>query len=220
MGVARSIAEEALRALSNKRRYAGGGRAPRPQMERVFKNAFKRIRRDLINDAVLGRYCLSRREFEQIEDPSLRRTILKDMRDFNTCTALLIFGTDERFRRHLFVVQDPGMISDRDQPGYWAIGEGATAALSALFAGWRGQPATYHELMYFLCAAKFSCEGIDSVGQMTNVLFTPHFQGQLIELHPRYVDQLRTVWQGEVGPPPPEALRIINKAIENRLIDS
>ena len=73
------------------------------------------------------------------------------------------------------------------------------------------------QLIYRLCEAKFSCEGVDGIGRMTNVLIVDSY-GRLRELHPKYIDQLRVIWERERRlPAPPDAMEIIFEAIHDRL---
>jgi hypothetical protein len=217
IGVAISIVDQARRVLSELRQPVLG-LASRLQVERAFKGAFQRIRRERAADEVLGRQCLTRREFRRMKGTKLHEKIAKRLDDYELTVSLLVFGGGPDRLDHLFAVEDPGLIYERRPLGYSAIGSGANAALAALANRWTERPTTYATLIYRLCAAKFSCESVQGVGQMTNVLFTAHHAGPLMELHPRYVDRLRLIWRRDPqSPMPVEAEKVVAQAVEDRL---
>jgi hypothetical protein len=217
MGVAIEIAECALGMLY---RMHPVGLANRVQISRAFVGAFQKIRNLHIERQVLARFTITRRDFRRgrgaRKSPYLM--IAKKVDAFRLGVSLLLFGRDIEGFNHLLVVSDPGEIQEMNHLGYWAIGSGANTALAAMSVRWCERPRTYKDLIYRLCEAKFSCEGVDGIGQMTNMLFMNDWRGPLLELHPKYIDELRIFWERERrSPPPADALTVIDEAIREHL---
>src|SRR5260370_39309240 len=73
---------------------------------------------------------------------------------------LLVYGFDSRKRPHIFEVGEKARVDSCDKPGFWAIGTGATSALSTLANLKQASEGTpLDETIYNVLAAKYTSEG-------------------------------------------------------------
>jgi len=91
------------------------------------------------------------------------------------------------------VVSDPGIVRDYDEPGYWAIGSGAYAALSTLAARKQSRLRFLPETIYNVCEAKCAAETAVGVGRDTYV--TIHDGGRWTALQDNGLAELRQEWE-------------------------
>jgi hypothetical protein len=114
---------------------------------------------------------------------------------------LLVYGysgAGEYSTSHVMVVSDPGVVREYDQPGYWAIGSGAYAALSSLAMRKQSVLAPLAHTIYHVCEAKFFAESAIGVGRDTYV--TIHNRARWTALDDSELDAIRKEWE-RVGKP-------------------
>ena len=138
----------------------------------AFKSAYQLSRRQAMTDRFLSTFDMTIDEFKKRGSKQLPQEIFTDlafqMKSFNLGCTFLVFGFDEKALPHLFVVRNPGRIESYDKPGFWAIGAGASAALSMLsLLHQHSERSTLHETIYNVLAAKYSSESASDVGPET-----------------------------------------------------
>lgn len=212
LGIAKSVAVRVMRLVSEMNHAARSGRASRPQMERAFVSAYRHIRKNRLEGEILSLYGLNWREFHKGLASGSHRAIKKEMANYPLGIEFLVFGSDGVFR-HMFEIRDPGVAEDRVHLGYWAVGNGVATAIRSL-AVRITEKLAHAELIYRLCEAKFSCEGVEGIGRTTNVMFFNPWNGMTLHVHPARIDELRAIWERERRlPAPADAIALIAEAL-------
>jgi len=123
----------------------------------------------------------------------------------------LLYGFDEIKRPHLFEVGEGGQTECRDKPGFWAIGNGATSAISMLaYLRHSAEMTPMRVAIYNVLAAKYISEGASDVGPNT-FFFIKKFGYNGFFSYGNIEPRVRQIWE-ERGRPsiPPEALIAID----------
>jgi hypothetical protein len=79
------------------------------------------------------------------------------------CT-FLVCGLDDRQQAHIFTVSHPGIVEVRDDPGYWAIGNGKFAAMSLMSFFEQSVVKSLESTIYNVFTAKLMAETASDVG--------------------------------------------------------
>jgi hypothetical protein len=103
----------------------------------------------------------------------------------------LVFGMDKSRIAHIFTVEDPGIVSNHDLYGFWAIGSGANRALSSLFFQQYRTSILEWEAIYYIAEAKFMAEG-GSVGADSLIIIYRQDGGSVGSLK---LDLLKALWK-------------------------
>jgi hypothetical protein len=135
----------------------------------TFEKCYQKYLSNLAASKCLGRWGLTMEKFLETGrkkfGPDNFDRLCHQIEQVKLQCQFLVYGFDGMAQPHLFTVQNPGYAEVKDTPGYWAIGNGAFAAMSML--GFLrqsvvvGLPQTY----YNVCAAKFMAENASDVGQ-------------------------------------------------------
>jgi Proteasome subunit len=170
------------------------------QIKTSFKEAYRSELQKRITDEVLGRYALDLESFKQNGLKQLGRQVFNDLclqiDRINFDCQFLVCGFDSDQKPHIFTVENPGVAIEYSTPGFWAIGSGASSALSTLFfhrviTGIRLEKAIYH-----VCEAKFMAESALGVGVTTCVVIF-HKPDEVELLDEDLVDEIKKTWTRE-----------------------
>jgi ATP-dependent protease HslVU (ClpYQ) peptidase subunit len=116
----------------------------------------------------------------------------------------LLAGFDEKNKGHIIVGGGEETPTDYTMLGFWAIGTGASAALSSLTYHRQRQhisPSTpVEQCLYVACASKFMSESARDVGQTTNIGTISMIDG----VHTAHINPIRKIWTNEGAPRLPE----------------
>lgn len=132
--------------------------------------AIKNIYLSLCESQVLGRWKF--KSIEEFRDKG-RKQFGADVFD-NLChhieqikirCTFLVCGLDCKADPHIFTVSNPGVAEIRDDPGYWAIGNGQFAAMSIMSFFKQSLICRTEETMYNVMAAKLMAETATDVGK-------------------------------------------------------
>ena len=125
-----------------------------------------------IEASVLSPYKLSIDEFTKTGLKGFGPEAFADLRQrierVDLGCEFLVFGFDEASKPHIFRVNERGAVDDHSRTGFWAIGSGEYAALSALIFHDYDRNLDVREAVYYICMAKFMAERAD-LGQQTQV---------------------------------------------------
>jgi hypothetical protein len=171
-------------------------------MERVVKGAYQDELRQQINDRFLSRYGIDIDEFRrkgrgQLGD--LFGKLSDQIFPFSLKTSLLVCGVAPNGFPHIFSVNNPGgPLVLHDPLGHWAIGTGATMALSSL-SGRSLHMTSLPDLIYRLCEAKFAAETARGVGASTLITIVRQQREvcRLAYIGWPYTDRLKEIWKIE-----------------------
>jgi hypothetical protein len=176
--------------------------------KRVLSGAFQAERQERATDQVLSPYGLTFHDLFTKGIALLGEAEAGVVRERFVSTALncelLGFGFSgplnepSRALPHVMVLSDPGVVAEYDEPGYWAIGSGAYAALSALAVRRQSRLRLLPETIYNVCEAKFAAEFAVGVGRETYV--TVHKSDRTTALTLDEVTAVRSEWEN-VGRP-------------------
>lgn len=125
---------------------------------------------NLCRSRVLGRW-----QFKTIEDFRQRGRKQFGADEFDTlcshidqvrvkCT-FLICGVDDKKESHILTVSHPGIAEIRDDPGYWAIGNGSFAAMSLMSFFRQSIVNSLEQTIYNVFTAKLMAETASDVGR-------------------------------------------------------
>ncbi len=140
---------------------------------------------------------------------------------FDLCTRIdqirislsfLICGFDEEATGHIFCIDGKSAPKSYDDLGMWAIGEGASAALSSLAfhidaADLTAGGESEEEALYFALTAKFMAESSGTVGRSTLPIILrpgPPANSGFISLED--IEAIRKLWQSAGAPRKPSRL--------------
>lgn len=123
----------------------------------------------------------------------------------------LLCGFGLKGEPHIFCVDGKGIPKCYDDVGFWAIGTGGSAALSAL--AFHVDHEDFHplfseenEAVYFALAAKFMAESSEMVGKSTLALvFRPNDTESGFVPYPR-VEDVRGIWKRQGAPKKPRQI--------------
>jgi len=182
-----------------------------------FKRAYQEQLRMDIADEFLSRFDMGLEDFKkkgrrQLE-PTLLQALSFGIKDAKLGCRFLIYGFDEKKQPHLFEVGEGGCAKSRDKPGFWAIGNGASSAISMLaYLKHSAEMTTMRTAIYNVLAAKYISEGASDVGKET-FLFVKKCGCDAYFSKPNLEKDIRRIWE-EKGKPsvPDEALQIIDQA--------
>jgi 20S proteasome alpha/beta subunit len=115
----------------------GGGSNTLSAITSAMRTAFQEQLIEKQTDTVLARYGLSMPEFLRSGLSYFGEQVFASIKyqidAINLDCVFLVLGFDDDNNAHIFTVEDPGIISNHDLQGFWAIGSGANRALSSLF---------------------------------------------------------------------------------------
>lgn len=144
----------------------------------AVRTAFQNHLQQLIEDKVLSRYKMKLADFQRNGKkrftPEVFNLLCSQIDNVALGCEFLVSGFDDEREPHIFTVTNPGIVSNYDRPGFWAIGSGANTALGMLF--YRGQNVHEHveETLYNACEAKFMAESATDVGADTEMYIAKH----------------------------------------------
>ncbi len=169
----------------------------------VVKREYQSQLRTEVTDTVLSQYGL---DLETFMREGLARfgaegfaetkyKIDQASRDFNL--ELLLVGFDKGISASIILVSNPGVIADRANPGFWAIGSGATMALSSLAMKGQCISEDVPKTIFNACEAKFQSERSVGVGKDTWVAVESPYYRYPDAFSDELVAQIRTQWENE-----------------------
>jgi hypothetical protein len=127
-----------------------------------LKRAYQKQLSELAADMVLGRFGLDMEGF--LKSRSRRFTdktsdlLIAQMREIKVDWQFLAFGFDSDKTPHLFTVEEPGIDSVYDKPGFCAVGSGRYAADTLLFYLEQNPKCSLHHTLINVLFAKFMAE--------------------------------------------------------------
>ena len=165
MAQAPPVIDEAKRRLRGK---SGDLRTVRT----AFRSAYQSCRREVMTDRLLSSFDMTIDDFKKRGRSQLPPALYVDLafqiKNFNLGCTFLVYGFDDDSFPHLFTIRNPGHIESYDRPGFWAIGAGASSALSMLaLLKQNSERSMLDETIYNVLAAKFSSESASDVGPET-----------------------------------------------------
>jgi hypothetical protein len=182
----------------------------------------------LAEERVLAQYGMTVEDFvksrESVGDLLYER-IWGEISRIKLGCELLVGGFDNSGSSHIFVVSNPtddnpSFVTDRDFPGFAAIGTGSYLADSALYGMDHNSALGLKATIYNLTTAKFLSESASDVGEET-YLYIFGKDGEEIELTPLVEGELRKQWVRRGKPEiPKEAMDTITDALPEPFRDS
>jgi hypothetical protein len=174
----------------------------------VVMDAFKKAYQDEFNaaiqDGLLSRFQMTMADFKKHGKTQLLPEVFTEfslkIKIASLGCRFLVYGLDDKKIAHIFTVSNPGKCELRDKPGFWAIGKGATSALSMLAAlkQVRGR-TTFEETIYNVLAAKYISEGASDVGKET-YLFIKKYGCDGFSNKRALEEEIRAIWEMEGRP--------------------
>jgi len=189
-------------------------------VENAIRRAWKEELKQKIEDSLLNRYQMTVEDFVnrgEAKFGSQYPSIKYQIDEIGLGFELLVSGYDAIGKPYIFSVSDPGLIDHHTQYYFWAIGSGATSAISHFFSYRARTFEADHEVVAYRCvAAKFAAESSPGVGKDTTII-TLGKDGSISSMSEN-VAKLRELWEINGVPQFPqecfEATReIIGKAI-------
>lgn len=109
---------------------------------------------------------------------------------------------------HIFTIEKRGEVSHFDDPGFWAIGSGQTAALGSLFNVSGDSVVFRHteDALYLICKAKFISECAPGVGRSTTVNIL-HDRTERFNIHYPEIEMIRNIWESSRPPDIPAGIQ-------------
>ncbi|HWY22454.1 MAG TPA: hypothetical protein VNX26_14600 [Candidatus Acidoferrum sp.] len=136
----------------------------------AFETSYQEYLSRLCESQVLGRW-----RFKDIEDfrekgrkqfgADVFDTLCHHIEQIKIRCTFLVCGLDHKNAPHIFTVSNPGVAEIRDDPGYWAIGNGQFAAMSILSFFQQSVICTTEETTYQVMTAKLMAETATDVGR-------------------------------------------------------
>jgi hypothetical protein len=122
--------------------------------------------------------------------------------------TLMVTGHDENGSGHIWLVDGESAPASYNSISFWAIGSGASAALSriALYLSKHREFTSLEEALYVAVTAKFAAESAENVGRSTSVFINKHWKHEVdsILVGENAVLAMRTHWDTHGVPPVPE----------------
>lgn len=183
----------------------------------AVKTAFQNHLQQFNEDKILSRYGMKLSEFRRNGKkqftPEIFNSICSQIDNTTLECEFLVFGFDQQKCPHIFTVTSPGIVGVYDKPGFWAIGSGASAALSMLF--YRGQniDTEMEKTLYHACEGKFMAESASDVGAETEFFISKHGHNTMEGNTAKILDDMRDEWE-KYGKPqfPVNVLKRIKEA--------
>jgi len=141
---------------------------------RAFKKAYQDQVREVVTDEFLSRFDYTLGDFKRRGSvqlpPQIFAQISAEIKAYKLSCTFLVYGFDDKEIAHIFTVRSPGKVDNFDKPGFWAVGNGASAALIMLSAlkQVRGR-TTIAETVYNVLASKYFSEKASDVGPETSL---------------------------------------------------
>ena len=184
----------------------GGVAAPsRSLIERAFVAAVHAEQIKRVEASVLSPYNLTIDEFVKtgLKDfgPEAFADLRQQIEHVDIGCEFLVFGFDEQQKPHIFHVGARGLVEDQTRTGFWAIGSGEYAAISALSFHDYSFRLGIAEATYYVCMAKFMAERAD-LGQQTEMGYM-NPDGSVFKIDAAVV---RAIWEAEGKPQIPTNL--------------
>ena len=137
-----------------------------------FSSAYKNHLSNLATDKVLGRWKLTIEEFEDSGRKKFGQdnfdVLFSQIMEVRLRCQFLVCGFDHGGVPHIFTIRNPGIAENYDTPGYYAIGDGAGAAISILGFFQQNVITSVPRTYYNVFAAKYMAESsTSSVGRST-----------------------------------------------------
>jgi hypothetical protein len=142
------------------------------QVTAAFTSEYQKYLSRLAADRVLGRWNMSMEEFKATGrknfGPDNFELLFHEIKEVRLSCQFLVCGFDAVGASHIVTVRNPGIAENQDTPGYYAIGDGAPAAMSILGFFRQNVVASVPTTYYNVCAAKYMAESSPStVGRTT-----------------------------------------------------
>jgi hypothetical protein len=134
------------------------------------------------------------------QETSVYNDLCSKIANVKLSLKFLLAGFDAKNKGHLIVGGGEEAPTDYTTLGFWAIGTGATAALSSLVYH-RGRQhisssASVEQCLYVACAAKFMSESATDVGKFTTAATISMIDG----FHTPHVNPIKKLWEAEGAP--------------------
>jgi ATP-dependent protease HslVU (ClpYQ) peptidase subunit len=176
-----------------------------PTVVNGFKQAYREHYEETVADEFLIPYQMTLREFKRsgrkLLNPEVHADISIRMRHYDMGCAFLVYGYDQKKQPHIFEVRSPGKVSFHDKPGFWAIGAGASSALSMLaLLGQAREVTRLPATIYNVLAAKFVSETASDVGPKTFFMVQEYGSYAFSVVGVKLEQRMRQLWD-EVGRP-------------------
>jgi 20S proteasome alpha/beta subunit len=183
-----------------------------------FKQAYQEELREKITDTFLSKFDMTLEDFKKKGrrelEPNLFQALSFGIKDAKLGCKFLVYGYDEIGQPHLFEVGEGGHTESRDKPGFWAIGSGATSAISMLaYLKHSAEMTPVRAAIYNVLAAKYISEGASDVGPNT-FFFIKKYGSNVFSSYGSSIEpKIRKLWE-EKGRPsvPQEAMQIVDDA--------
>ena len=199
------------RLLARIKSTLGDGKLPSAVISAV-EEAYRVELLKIHETEVLNPYGMSRDDFfafgkERFTEYKFN-AIVDVLEQTHTDVSLMIAGYDERGDGHIYEASCWGVV--KEQPlDFHAIGSGRSIALGTLYPiPDFARSEDFIEVVYRLCAAKFSAESTPTVGTNTFLFALARGGGEVSVMSPEDINALRDMWRNEGQPPIP------NRAIE------
>jgi hypothetical protein len=186
-------------------------------VKNTFTRAYQEQLREVTTDELLSPFNMTLEEFKKKGrrelEPNLHQALSFGIKNAKLGCKFLIYGFDDDKIPHLFEVGEHGKVESKDKPGFWAIGNGATSAISMLaHLGQVSERTPLPETIYNVLAAKFISESASDVGTDT-FAFIKSFGSTSFRYRTNFEKELRDLWN-EKGRPklPSEVNEIIARA--------
>ncbi len=177
----------------------------------LMKQAYSSVLSDRAADEYLARFKMDMEHFRTNGRSELGDTVFQEFCDkismFKLKCRFLVAGHDASQRSHIFTISNPGIEEVWDRPGFWAIGNGATLALSTLALRGQSWLKTLPETIYNVLEAKFASEPATDVGEKTFCLvLRANHPGEWFWLTETTIQKIRSKWQKEGRPKLPKGI--------------
>jgi 20S proteasome alpha/beta subunit len=170
----------------------------------AFRKAYQSCRSDAITDNLLSSFEMTIDEFKKKGSKQLHPEVFADisirMRSFTLGCTFMVYGFDDTVQPHILTIRNPGRVESFDKPGFWAIGAGASSALSTLSV-LKQHPdrCSVEQTIYNVLAAKYSSESASDVGPETWV-WIKRVNCNGFSSSAGWETEVKTLWQTEGRP--------------------
>jgi hypothetical protein len=152
-----------------------------------------------IEASILSPYNLTLNEFVKTALKDMGPEAFADLRQqverVDLGGEFLVFGFDERDHPHIFHIKERGVVEDYSRAGFWAIGSGDLAAISALVFHDYKVELGLAEAAYYVCMAKFMAERAE-LGRDTDVGYMKS-DGSVYTID---AAEVRRIWEADGAP--------------------
>ena len=143
-------------------------------VSRAFKKAYQDQVRESLTDEILSPFEYTLNNFKRYGSrqlpPHIFAQLSAEIKSYRLGCTFLVYGLDDLGIAHIFTVRNPGKIDNFDKPGYWAIGNGASAALIMLSGLRQVRGRTpFADTVYNVLASKYFSEKASDVGPETEM---------------------------------------------------